>query len=98
MSYDSAVNIVKSLVTQPEFNSSDQSLRIFKDLHLAAKAKLYLYLSPLTRGAEVDINADSDSGLLKIKGISSIMDSDKFEIMINQVLNKLSEVKRIEFE
>jgi len=98
MGIDSAVKVISSASQLPIFNSTPESMTLLKDLSLISKAKLYLYLSPKTRGYEVDITADASKETLVIKGIHSTMDSDKSELMINSVLSTLKGVKTIKYE
>ncbi|MCX6152670.1 MAG: cytidylate kinase family protein [Candidatus Kapabacteria bacterium] len=97
MSVHTAVEIILTALKQAEFNSNDDSMKLMKNLYLESKASLYLYLEPATRGIEVDINADYHNGSLIVKGISSVMDSDKSEQLIRGVLSKLEKVKVIKF-
>ncbi|MFH1051612.1 MAG: cytidylate kinase family protein [bacterium] len=98
MGIDSAVKVVSSAVQLPIYNSTPGSMSKLKDLNLVAKAKLYLYLSPKTRGYEVDITADSSKERIVVSGLSSTMDADKSEILISSVLSSLKGVKTIDYE
>jgi len=98
MSIQTAAEIIKAALKRPEFTSSDESMQILNNLHLASKAKLFLYLSPVTRGIEVDVDADSFSGEVIIKGISHTMDTDKYESYIKSVLGKIPEIGKIIFK
>jgi hypothetical protein len=69
-----------------------------KNIYLASKAKLYLYLSPKTRGLEVDIKADADKETLTIHGISATMDANQSEILIDSVLSSIKGIKKIIYD
>jgi len=97
MRVKTATNLVTTVLQQPEFNSTNESLNALKNLHLSAKVQLNLYLSPVTRGIEVDVEADARNRSVVIKGLSPIMDSDKYEIHVRNVLDKMPEVKTIAF-
>ena len=99
MNVNTATNIIKEALNQTEFNSTPESLQLLSNYHLSTKAKLYLFLSPITRGIEfsIDINADAENGILFIKGLNKLTDTDKYESFINNVLSKLTEVKKITF-
>ncbi len=97
MNVNTATTIVKNALEQPEYNSKSETLKMLKNLHLAAKTKLYLYLSPVTRGIEVDVKADERVSGITIEGLSKVMDSDKYESHIRNVLGKYSDYKKIEF-
>lgn len=98
MSLHSAVELIRTALKMPEFNSNPESLQIFKNLQLSSKVKLFLYLSPVTRGIEVDIDTDEHNGEVFIKGISNTMDTDKYESYIKNVLSKLPEIRKIYFQ
>ncbi|MFA6570577.1 MAG: hypothetical protein WCT77_05005, partial [Bacteroidota bacterium] len=94
---ESAVDMLSLLVQKKEFNSNNESIVLLNNLYLMEKAKLYLFLAPVTRGIEVDIKADSVEKTLTINGISSTMDSDKSEMHIRRVLKKLEGIETIIF-
>ncbi|TAL67013.1 MAG: cytidylate kinase-like family protein [Bacteroidetes bacterium] len=97
MKVQTATNLITSVLQQKEFNSTSESLNALKNLHLAARAKLNLYLSPVTRGVEVDIDADARNRSVVVKGLSPTMDNDKYEMYIKSVFDKMSEVKSVSF-
>ncbi len=97
MKVQTATSLITTALQQQEFNSTNESLNSLKNLHLSAKAKLNLYLSPVTRGIEVDVDADALNRSIVVKGLSPTMDSDKYEIHVRNVLDKMPEVKTITF-
>jgi cytidylate kinase len=97
MDFNTAVKIVTSSVSQPEFQSTSESLQILKNFHLATKAKLYLYFSPLTRGSELEVEADSVTGSVIVKGICPYVDDDRCEQKIKSVLSKAEGVGSVKF-
>ena len=64
-----------------------------------AKSKLYLYLSPLTRGYDLDVDAVSNEGLIKIQLFDKVADSEieKFELFSKHALAKIESIKKISF-
>ncbi|MBM2816603.1 MAG: Response regulator receiver protein [Ignavibacteria bacterium] len=94
---DSVVEMLSLLVQRPEYNSNDDSMILLNNFYLMEKAKLYLFLAPVTRGIEVDVAADSAGKTLTIQGIHSVMDSDKSEMHIRSVLKKIEGIDKILF-
>lgn len=92
---DLATDILKVAVSREEFQSDTYSLKILKDLHLAAKARVYLQQSPRTRGSEVEIEADSRIGSLVISGFCPRTGANMWENDIKKVLSKVEGVKSI---
>ena len=92
---DLAANILSNIVSNKQFQSNPDSLKILKNLHFAAKVKVYLQQSPRTKGSEVEIEADADTGSLVIKGNTPRVGSRMWENDIKTVLSKVEGVKTI---
>ena len=92
---DLAADLLANISAQKEFNSNQESLKIIKNLHLASKARVYLQQSPRTKGSEVEIEADSDSGSLVVRGNTPRVGSRMWESDIKNVLSKVEGVKSI---
>ena len=97
MNVGTAAKVVKTALEQPEFNSNDETMKIMNDLHLSALSKLYLHLSPVTRGLELDVISDSGIGEITIKGLDPQADPEKFEQYIRNVLVALPAVQKVHF-
>ncbi|MFZ0455881.1 MAG: cytidylate kinase-like family protein [Ignavibacteriaceae bacterium] len=95
ISIDLAADLLSNIASKKEFQSSPESLKIIKNLHLSAKAKVYLQQSPRTKGSEVEIEADADSGSLVVKGNTPRVGSRMWENDIKNVLSKVEGVKTI---
>ena len=92
---DLAAALLSNIAAQKEFQSSPSSLKIIENLHLASKAKVYLQQSPRTKGSEVEIEAEADSGSLIVKGNTPRVGSRMWENDIKNVLSKVEGVKNI---
>lgn len=92
---DLATELLADAVSKEEFQSNHNSMQMLKDLHLAAQARCYLQQSPRTKGSEVHIEADSDSGSLVITGVCPRVGSRMWENDIRTVLSKVEGVKKI---
>jgi hypothetical protein len=97
MDISTAVKMVTSIATQPEFQSNPETLKVLKNFHLATKSKLYLYLSPLTRGSDFDLEADANTGSVYVRGICPYVDEDRCEQKIKTVLSKVEGVSIIKY-
>ena len=90
-----ASDVLTKLALSKNFQSSADSLKIIKDLYLAAKAKVYLQQSPRTKGSEVEIEADAVSGSLLVRGNTPKVGSKMWENDIKNVLSKVEGVKTV---
>jgi hypothetical protein len=92
---DIATDILSNIASKKEFQSDSESLKIIKNLHLASKAKVFLQQSPRTKGSEVEVEADADSGSLTVRGNTPKVGSNMWEKDIKNVLSKVEGVKNI---
>ncbi len=92
---DLATNTIASVVANKEFQSDSESLQVLKNLHLAAKARVYLQQSPRTKGSEVEVEANAVAGSLVISGNCPKVGSKMWENDIKTVLSKVEGVKTI---
>jgi cytidylate kinase len=92
---DLASDLLAKIASTKQFQSDAETIKAVKDLHLAAISKIYLQQSPRTRGSEVDIEADTSSGLLTVRGSTPKTGSRMWEKDIKNVLSKIDGVKDI---
>jgi cytidylate kinase len=90
-----ASDMLAKIASTKQFQSNPESIKTVKDLHLAAIANVCLQQSPRTRGSEVEIEADSSSGLLTVRGSTPKTGSRMWEKDIKNVLSKIDGVKDI---
>ena len=95
ISIDIAAELVIGIVSRKSFNSNPESMKILKNLHLAARAKVYLQQSPRTKGSEVEIEADASTGSVVIKGNTPKVGSRMWENDIKAVLSDVEGIKNI---
>ena len=95
ISIELASEVLAKIASAKQFQSNSESLKTIKDLHLAATARVYLQQSPRTRGSEVEIEADSSSGLLTVRGNTPKTGSRMWEKDIKNILSKIDGVKDI---
>jgi cytidylate kinase len=90
-----AAELLKNVVSTKEFQSSENSMQVLKNLHLAAKARVYLHQSPRTKGSEVEIEADAEAGTLVVTGNCPKVGARMWENDIRTVLSTVEGVKTI---
>ena len=92
---NTAAELLKNIVSSKEFQSSENSIQVMKDLHLAAKARVFLHQSPRTKGSEVEIEADAEAGTLVVTGNCPKVGARMWENDIRTVLSAVEGVKTI---
>jgi cytidylate kinase len=90
-----AAELLKNIVSTKEFQSSENSMQVLKNLHLAAKARVYLHQSPRTKGSEVEIEANAEAGTLLVTGNCPKVGARMWENDIRTVLSAVEGVKTI---
>ena len=73
----------------------NQEMQVLKNLHLAAKARVFLHQSPRTKGSEVEIEADAEAGTLVVTGNCPKVGARMWENDIRTVLSAVEGVKTI---
>jgi cytidylate kinase len=90
-----AADTISGIISSKGFQSNLQTLKILKDQHLAALAKVHLQQSPRTKGSEVDIEADSEKSSVIVKGNTPKVGSRMWENDIKAVLSNVEGIKDI---
>jgi cytidylate kinase len=92
---NTAAELLKNIVSSKEFQSSENSMQVLRNLHLAAKARVFLHQSPRTKGSEVEIEADAEAGTLVVTGNCPKVGARMWENDIRTVLSAVEGVKTI---
>ncbi len=92
---DIASYLLECAALREEFQSTPESMEILLNLHLAAKARVYLQQSPRTKGSKVEIEASSNAGSLVVSGMCPRVGARMWENDIKTVLSKVEGVKDI---
>jgi len=92
---DLATKLLVEIASHEDFQSNKNTIKTLNNLHLAAKANVHLQQSPRTKGDEVEIDADAESGLLTVTGNCPKVGARMWESDIRTVLSKLEGVKSI---
>lgn len=95
ISIDTAAGLLADFTSYQEFQSQPESIKVLKNLHLAAKARCYLQQSPRTKGSDVEIEANIDDGSLLVRGSTPKVGSHMWASDIEEVLSKVEGVKSV---
>jgi len=96
MSLESLAKVIASAVKYPEWALDDESMRTIKNIHLASIVLAHLARSPRTRGMELAVDCDSQSGQTRIRGMSPLVGSQTWEQDINDIVNEIEGVSALE--
>ncbi|MCX7880018.1 MAG: cytidylate kinase-like family protein [Ignavibacteria bacterium] len=89
--------IVEQILNQPYFNSTEENIKQLNNLLLSSKAKLLLFLAPTTRGFEVDVEGDAETGQISILGLEKEKERKEAIALIQNVLRTEPGIKDIKF-
>ncbi len=91
-----AAEMITDAVSRSEFQPTVESSKMLRNLHLASLSEVSLRQSPRTRGSEVEIDADAESGTLYVTGECPRVGARMWEDDIRSVLSHVEGVKTIE--
>jgi len=95
---DDAIELVASEVGKEQFQSSEKSLKIVRDLHLASIAEIALMHSTDTYGLDLRVRADESTGEVVIVRAPALEDSAGLDDAIRAALRSVKEVKEVRIE
>ena len=98
MVVDDAIGLVASEVGKEQFQSSEESLKIVRDLHLASVAEITLMHSTDTYGLDLKVQADESTGKVVIVRGSALEDSAVLDDAIRAALRSVKEIKEVRIE
>jgi hypothetical protein len=96
MSLDTMADVIVCATQKPEFSIDQEVLKQIKDVHMKALIFASLVRSPRTRGMDLKVECDSDSGRVIIRGAAPVYGADIWRNDINDVLSKMDNVKNVE--
>jgi hypothetical protein len=96
MSLSSAGEIVACAVKRKEWKQDEESLQKLQDLRLGALIQTRLARSPRTRGMELDVEADSRTGHVRVRGMSTLIGARTWEVDIRSVIKGIKGVQAID--
>jgi hypothetical protein len=96
LSLTSAAEIVECAVRRKDWQQDEASLQKIQDLRLAAIIQARMALSPRTRGMELDVEADSRTGHVRVRGMSTLIGARTWGDDIRTVVLGMKEVESVE--
>lgn len=96
MSRTSASEIVACAVKRKEWQQDEESLLKLQDLRLGALIQTRLARSPRTRGMELDVEADSRTGHVRVRGMSTLIGAKTWEVDIRAVVKGIRGVQAVD--
>ncbi len=95
MTIDDAIELVGSEVKKDRFQSSEKSLKIVRDLHLASLAEIALMHSTDTYGLDLRVQADESTGEVVIVRAPELTESAVSDDVIRAALENVKEIKNV---
>lgn len=96
MSLDSMMTIIAHAVERPEYKLDQTAMKTIKDVHLKSIVLAALARSSRTRGMDLAIECDSETGHARISGTAPVVGSSTWESDIEEVVSKVDGVSSIE--
>jgi hypothetical protein len=96
MSVDTMAGIIACATERPEFKQDAQSLKQIRDARLRAVIYAALARSPRTRGMELKVDCDSESGKTLISGAAPVYGAETWIGDIKDVVSRVENVKSVE--
>lgn len=96
MSLDSMTMIIACAVDRPEYKLDQEAMKIIKDVHLKSIVLAALARSSRTRGMELAVECDSETGHAKVSGLAPMVGSSIWENDIIDVVKEVEGVTSVE--
>lgn len=96
MSLDSMTKIIACATDRPEYKLDQESMKIIKDIYLNSIVLAALAQSSRTRGMELAVECDSETGHTKVSGMAPVVGSNIWENDIIDVVKNVEGVTSVE--
>lgn len=96
LSLQSAAEIVACAVKRKDWELDERSLQKIQDLRLGALIQARTAMSPRTRGMELDVEANSRTGHVVVRGMSTLIGVRTWEDDIRNVVAGMKGVESVE--
>jgi hypothetical protein len=96
LTLSSAAEIVACAMRREEWEQDEESLRQIQDARIASFILARMALSPRTRGMELDVDADSRTGHVTVRGMSTLIGTRTWGDDIKAVVMGMKEIKSVE--
>jgi cytidylate kinase len=84
MTVDTAVEIAAAAIRRPEFSRSAESQKKMNDLAMTTRIKAGLAADPATESADLELEADSESGIITLTD-ASVLSQDVLDIVLERI-------------
>jgi cytidylate kinase len=96
MSLESAAEIIACAVKRPEWAPTEETKKIVKNVHVSSIVSAHLARSPRTRGMELDVDCDAQSGRSTIRGMSPLIGAVTWKNDIRDVVLAVEGISEVE--
>lgn len=96
MSVETMADVIFRAAGSPEYIIDDESRKTIRDVHLKSIIHAHLARSQRTRGMDLMIQCDSDTGKIKVRGLGPIVGSETWENDIKEVIMGVEGVNEVD--
>jgi hypothetical protein len=96
MSVETMAKIILQATNRPEYTIDEKARKTIQDVHLKSVIMAHLARSPRTRGMELMLQCDSETGTVKARGLGPIMGAEQWETDIREVIMSVEGVKEVD--
>jgi cytidylate kinase len=95
LSPDMMADVIADLITRGNLTVNDKDRHRLRDLHLESIVQAHLVRSPRTRGMQLEVSADSETGEVIISGIEPMLGTDIWQRDIREVAAGIEGVSKL---
>jgi hypothetical protein len=96
MNLESTAGIVGCVIKSTEWELDDEAKDQLRNIHLASIVLANLARSPRTRGMELAVDCDAETGLVKVRGMSTLVGSRTWGDDIREVVTGVKGVNSVD--
>jgi cytidylate kinase len=96
MSVETMAEIIFRAANRPEYILDEDARKTIRDVHLKSVILANLARSPRTKGMELMLQCDSETGMVKARGLGPIMGAETWESDIREVILSVEGVKEVD--
>jgi len=96
MSVETMAEIIFRAANRPEYVLDEEARKTIRDVRLKSVILAKLARSPRTKGMELMIQCDSETGMVKARGLGPIMGAETWESDIREVIMSVEGVKEVD--
>jgi len=96
MSVDTMADIIFRAARSQEYTVDEEAKKTIRDVHFKSIILAHLARATRTRGMELMIECESDTGKVKVRGLGPIVGSDTWENDIREVIKSVEGVEEVD--